>query len=227
MRKTLFMRSFFLVLTFSLFIHFSNAQRFSVGPRIGANLSQINGLPYSMPRGGWNIGAFVVYNPCPHTGFSADLLLSSNGSRSKYIQKSGTTTESWDSYINMNYLNLPLLYNLYFGKETSMFRPKLFGGVSTGFLLSSKQSLVYSLENNNTQINSSSDKNNCGEFKKIDIGGIAGGGFVFKMEENVQLNFDVRYLYGFQDIRSQRSIYTGSLHNNNISFLLGIAYFLK
>jgi hypothetical protein len=214
-------------LIFSFAIQFANAQKLYVGPRIGANISQISGLQYSLPRAGWDLGAFIVYKPCPYTGFSADLLLSSTGSRAKHAQQSGGMKESWDSYINMNYLKLPLLYNVYFSSNEHIFRPKLFAGFVPGILLSSKQSLVYSMEDNGTHIDSSSDKNTCSQFKKIDLGAVAGAGFVFKMAENASLNLDVRYQYGFQDIRSDRSIYSNSLHHNSLSVLFGIAYFCR
>jgi hypothetical protein len=221
------MKSFFLILIFTFTLHLSHAQKLSFGPRIGANVSRISGLNYAMPRGGWDLGAFIIFKPCAHTGLSADLLLSSNGSRSKHVQESGTMKESWDVYINMNYLKIPLLYNIYLGNDASIFRLKLFAGVSGGLLISSKQSLTYSKENLNSQIDSSSDQNNCSQFKKIDFGGLAGTGFVYKMAENASLNFDVRYYHGFQDIRNQGSSFSAPLFNSNISFLIGLAYLLK
>jgi len=221
------MKSFFLTLAFVFAIQLSNAQKLYIGPRIGANLSQLHGLNYAMPRAGWDLGAFLVFNPCQRTGFSADILFSSNGSRSKHSNESGPLKETWDAYLNMNYLKIPILYHLYLNGENCIFRPKIFAGFSTGLLLSSRQSLSYSLENNSTKLDSSSDKSNCGEFKKIDVGGIAGLGFVYKMAENAELNFDVRYQNGFQDIRSQRSSFSAPLHHKNISFLFGIAYLLK
>jgi hypothetical protein len=224
MKKTTAMRLFFSFLIFVLTFQTSIAQKFFLGPRMGANLSQIRGLDYSLPRSGWNLGVFAGYRPCPHTGLTADILLSSNGSRSRLKCETGTITESWDAYINMNYLSIPLLYNIYFGKDAGSFGLKMFTGFSTAFLLSAKQNLKYSKEENATYVDLNTEHNMTGQFKRMDLGLIAGGGLIYKMQDNVTLNADVRYQYGLTDIRTQNSSYTNRLHNNNISLLLGMAY---
>jgi hypothetical protein len=221
------MRLFFLFLIFIFHFQVVSAQQFSFGPRVGFNLSQIRGMDYSLPRSGWDIGVLAVYKPCMHTGLSADLLLSSNGSRTRHSNESGQMKESWDAYLNMNYLRLPLLYNIYFGKDDCLFRPKIFGGISTGFLLSARQSLKYSKEDNLVIVDSSSDKNISNEFRKLDLGIVIGSGFTYKMASQVSFNLDVRYQYGIQDIRINRSSYPAPLHSNNMSVLFGIAYSLS
>jgi hypothetical protein len=224
------MRLFFLFLIFIFHLQIVNAQKFSLGPRLGFNLSQIRGMNYSLPRSGWDVGVLAVYKPCVHTGFSADLLFSSNGSRTKHSNVSGQVKESWDAYINMNYLRLPLLYNIYFGKDECLFRPKVFAGVSTGFLLSATQSLKYSKEDNLIIVDSSSDKNISNQFRKLDMGFVIGSGFTYKIADQVFFNLDVRYQYGIQDIRAGQSFNipnTGPLYSNNMSVLFGIAYTLK
>ena len=224
------MRLFFLFLIFTFHLQIVNAQKFSLGPRLGFNISQIRGMDYSLPRSGWDLGVLAVYKPCQHTGFSADLLLSSSGSRSRHSNASGQVKESWDAYINMNYLRLPLLYNIYIGKDGCLFRPKVFAGISTGFLLSARQSLKYSKEDNLIIVDSSSDKNISNQFRKLDMGLVAGSGFSYQMNRQVFFNFDVRYQYGIQNMMTARSSNTSNTdpwHSQNIFFLFGVAYSIK
>src|SRR5690625_1238473 len=71
-------------------------------------------------------GVTSTYSINESSGITVDVLYSGEGFK---IGK---------EEMNLNYLRIPVLYNVFFGQLGESFRPKVFAGPQAGFLLSAK-----------------------------------------------------------------------------------------
>jgi hypothetical protein len=219
------MKQIILPLAFFLLIINNGVAQTIIGPRAGLNLSGINGLEDSHIRSGWAIGAFIMSNkPSQRIGLSSDILVSSRGGRSFYATNSDSVSEVWNSYYNINYLEIPLLVNVFFFKESQNFRPRIFAGPSLSVKINATKNLQY----HNYQITGenyiSINNKTSSSYKNLDAGLLLGIGFTYSMCERTCLNVDFRYLQGLIDIRNKNQFYHSALYNHNVSILVGIGY---
>jgi hypothetical protein len=216
-------RVFFSLSLLFLVIQSSYSQTFYAGPRAGFNLSRIDGFNSKEYRSGWAIGAFMMYKPCERIGFSSDLLLSAKGARVKKSYVTDTSTETWDNFINLNYLELPLLINLYFCTKNKIFKPRIFAGPTFGLKLSATENINYTREQDGILTEKSLKNKVSGNYKNGDLAFTFGAGFSYQMAERACFYLDARYTSGILDLRTI-NYYPSVLYNRNLSFLLGIGY---
>jgi hypothetical protein len=79
-------------------------QKYLWGPKIGLNIAKLGG---DETRQGLVLGVFGEYKPDKTMGYSAELLYSQQGA--------STRINGQDVSINVDYLNIPVLANWYFG----------------------------------------------------------------------------------------------------------------
>lgn len=202
----------------------ANGQNLYLGPRIGANFSNINGLSNNSTRTGWELGGFVVYKPLKNIGFTVDLLLTTKGSHIKQSTGNESSSETSETYINLVYLQIPILCNIYLRDEASSFRPRIFIGPSIAARLSAKETINYRKEDLKSDSSYSSTNTINSQFQRKDLGITIGTGFDYKMKEKTFFSLDIRYTQGLIDLRSNSFIYSNPLYNQNIVVLLGIGY---
>jgi hypothetical protein len=167
-------------------------QRFSVGPRVGLNLSTLRGdvTGYKLTPG-LAAGAFVMYSSLNHFGISADVLYSQRGGRFPSTTNGGTTTEFTQ---RINYLEIPVALR-YFLTRSGDFRPNVFFGPSLAIPLSAQR--VRQKLNNVEQPNT----DNSSTFKNLDLGLLAGFQLNFPgFGERQRFLIDARYTFGLTDI---------------------------
>lgn len=174
-----------------------NAQdRFSIGPRVGLNLSSVSNIDGAKSRTGLAVGLTSTYSISEATGLTTDLLVSHEG------------YELGDVDSKVTYLQIPILFNVFFGELGNKFRPKVYAGVVPGFLLGAK-------------INDVDRKD---DFNSFNLGVAGGAGFNTRVANRIWLNADLRAYLGLSDVDAAG----GDKHAiSNIQPSIGLAYGLS
>lgn len=174
-----------------------NAQdNFSIGPRVGLNFSNVSNVDDTESLTGLALGLTTTYSISEATGITVDLLYSGEG------------WSDGENDLKLAYLQIPILFDVFFGDLGEAFRPKVYAGIVPGFLLNAKL--------NDTELS----KDNYGGFN-LGIGG--GLGFNARVANRIWLNADLRAQLGLTDV-------TEGGDKNTISTIqpsIGLAYGLS
>jgi len=172
----------------------------SIGPRIGVNFSNVSNIEGSESLTGLALGLTSTYSITEATGLTVDLLYS----------QEGYSLNNDD--LRLNYLQIPIYFDLFFGDLGDKFRPKVYAGVVPGFLLNAK--------NNDIEV----DNDN---FNNVNFALTGGLGFNWRMASRVWLNTDLRAFLGLNDIREEGLRSGDKVANNTVQVSLGVAYGLS
>jgi outer membrane protein W len=146
------------------------------------------------------VGVTSTYSFTETSGLTVDLLYSGEG----YELANGTKVKT-------NYFQVPVYYDLFFGKLGEAFRPKVYIGLAPGFLLSGKSG--------GTDISDS--------FNNVVFSITGGLGFNYRISNKVWLNADARSYLGLSDIRD-KALQTGDkVAGRNIQLSAGLAFGLN
>jgi hypothetical protein len=181
-------------------VNMTNAQigdQTSIGPRIGVNFSNVSNVDDSESLTGLAIGLTSTYSISEATGLTVDLLYSGEGFKSNGNEH------------RLNYLQLPIYFDLFFGELGNKFRPKLYAGLVPGFLLNAKL--------NGTKVEDF--------YNTFNVAVSGGGGFNLRVGNRIWLNTDLRAFLGLSDIRQETSGDKNA--NSNIQLSVGLAYGLN
>ena len=172
----------------------------SIGPRVGVNFSNVSNIEGSKSLTGLVLGLTSTYSISEATGLTVDLL---------YSQEGYTLS---DVDLRLNYLQIPIYFDLFFGQLGDKFRPKVYAGVVPGFLLSAK--------NGDAKVDNDF-------FNSVNFAVSGGLGFNLRVASRVWLNTDLRAYLGLNDIRD-KSLQDGDKNaNSTIQLSLGLAYGLS
>lgn len=199
----MFLKGKILVIISSLFIIGQlNAQddKFSIGPRVGVNFANVSNVENSKSLTGLAIGLTSTYSINETAGLTFDLLYSGEG------YKSGN-----DEY-KLNYLQIPIYFDVFLGEQGEQFRPKVYAGFVPGFLLNAKT--------NDTELNKD-------DFNGFNFAFSGGLGFNYRVGSRIWLNTDLRAYLGLTDIRDEALQIGDKRANNNVQLSLGLAYGLS
>jgi outer membrane protein with beta-barrel domain len=169
----------------------------SIGPRIGVNFSNVSNVDNSESLTGLALGLTTTYSINEATGLTVDLLYSQEG------------YELNGNEYRLNYLQIPIYYDLFFGELGERFRPKIYAGLVPGFLLDAK---VDDAELNDV-------------YNSFNIALSGGLGFNYRVGSRIWLNTDLRAYAGLSEIREVES--GDKVANSNIQLSLGLAYGLS
>ena len=158
-------------------IHAQLENRFSIGPRIGANFSDVNS-DNSKTLTGLTAGITSTYSINEKSGITIDLLYSGEG------YKAG----NFD--VVLDYLKIPVLYNNFFGKLGEAFRPKAYLGFAPGFLLTAKSNDI--------------DIKNQNQSTSFDL--VGGLGFNHRLGSRTWLNADLRGFLGLTSLKKNGDV---------------------
>lgn len=151
----------------------------SFGPMVGVNVTSLSGKPNASSKAGLLAGGFFNYSSKNWFGVGVQFLYNQMGA------KLDAPTEE----INLNYLQVPVLFTYYFAGNNSpgSFRPKLFAGPHVNFLLNAKNKDGNDLNPNNLF------------YKDTELGVTLGGGFNYALQNRMWINVDARYGVGLTD----------------------------
>lgn len=179
--RTIFVFVAFMLVT-NIFSQEVDGNNFSLGPKIGLNISG-NSLESSATRIGWQAGVTSTYSINEMSGVGIDLFYSGQG------YKSG------DTDVQLVYAQLPVVYKYFFNKLGNRFRPRVELGVSPAILLDSKGDKA----DFNSSVNS------------YDFSVVGGLGFNYRLNTKFWLNVDLRTQWGmvnvFRDVDSKNRVY--------------------
>jgi len=172
--------TFLIVVVILLAGRFGTAQsNLSFGPMVGVNITTLSGKPNASSKAGLLAGGFFNYSSKNWFGVGVQFLYNQMGA------KLDAPTEE----INLNYLQVPVLFTYYFNGNNSpgSFRPKLFLGPHVNFLLNAKNKEGNDLNPNNLY------------YKNTELGLTLGGGFNYALQNSMWINVDARYGVGLTD----------------------------
>lgn len=178
----------------------------SLGPMIGyghTGITKIEGLDAKF-KSSIAAGITATYSKNPHWGIGMDLLYSMEGG---HFKGNGV-----DAKITLHYIRVPIKIGYYFRDVSDRLRPKITLGPSLGFLLKGEDEYKTSM----------GTVRNTGSYESFDIGIYLSAGFNYKLTENIWLNTELGYYYGFVDIAGNEN--DKANHNNNLGLKIGIAY---
>ena len=184
------------IIAVSLLTTVSVAQKVTIGPKLGLNFSTLTDVEDAESRIGLQAGGFLVYSIVEHFGVSLDVVYSQQGANSKIDNND----------LHLDYIQIPLLANVFFNQYGDDFRPKITLGPSLGILASANGPFV--------------EKE---DFKSTDFGFVAGLGFNYKVGEKKWLNVDARYGMGASEIFKE-DIPGMDVKNSYISLTVGLGF---
>lgn len=161
------------------------AQQVLIGARLGGNASRLKGLEGGTTMAGYNIGLFLMYKSAQPWLISSDVLFSSQGANFKL--QSDTT---YDGYINMNYVSLPILFHVRLLPEEGTCNVRIFAGPSISFLLGASKG-SRTINGEGTYYTSIQNVKNA--YHSFDLSTILGIGFTYRMDSNVHFFTDLQY----------------------------------
>ncbi len=188
-------------------------QRWSIGPRVGANISNqmgdfANGVNVKwLP--GWSVGGFIMYSDIRHFGVSMDVLYSQKGAGFEGVAN-GT---NYSFKHRINYLEIPVLAR-YFLTLSGAFRPNFFIGPSVAFKLNAKQKDF--VGNGRAQ----EDFDISDQFRPADLGLVGGIALNFEVAKGKRILLDARYTYGLADV----TVGAGSIRNSAVTLNLSYGF---
>ena len=171
---------------------------FSLGPKIGINFANVNN-EFTDINPGLVFGLTSTYSLNETSGIGVDLLYSQQGFKAQNVS---------NSYVNLNYLKVPILYKFFFNKLGDAFRPRLELGFSPGFLMSAKT--------NNVDVKPT--------YNSFDIGAMGGLGFNYRVGSRLWLNVDLRADLGLTNLSNTNVLGVNDLKNRTVGFNIGLAY---
>ncbi|MEP6646493.1 MAG: outer membrane beta-barrel protein [Saprospiraceae bacterium] len=191
-----------LVLIASLFsvYQLSAQDAFSLGPRAGVNFSNVSHVTGSKSLLGPVFGLTSTYSINESTGLSLDILYSGEG------YKVGSNEAK------IAFIQVPLYFDLFFGKLGEKFHPKVYAGVAPEFLLNAKY--------NGVKVDKSG-------YSSVNFAVSGGLGFNYKVANRIWLNTDLRAFLGLNDVRAKAFRIGDKITDNTIQFSLGLAYGLS
>ncbi len=201
--------------TIALFSGSYAQQRWSIGPRIGANISKINNSDLAntfIP--GFTGGFYVMYSDISHFGVSGDVLFSQKGGKFDYTINNARYTYTQ----RINYIDVPIMAR-YFLNLSGNFRPNVFAGGVASFLLNAKQK---NWQENNQNLG---DLDNSFAFKDVDLSFVAGLGLNFKIAKARWIQTDLRYQQSLVPIGADTpaGAPTSNVFNTSVNLLFSYA----
>ncbi len=207
----------FTLILFAISLSVATAQqRFSAGPRVGANLSRFvgdaDGYTY---RPGLTAGVFLMYSSLNHFGISVDALYSQMGAKYSAVENIFGSQRPVEFKQRVSYLEVPVALR-YFLTTSGNFRPNLFFGPSVGFLLKGERSPQQVA---GVQLPALT---NTDAFRKVDLGLMAGFQLNFPgLGARQRFLIDGRYRYGLSDITIDNN---ADVHNSTFTLTLGYGF---
>lgn len=173
---------------------------FSIGPRAGVNLANVSENEDGSSVIGLVAGLTSTYSFNESSGITVDVLYSAEGF------EAADETE-----VDLNYLQVPIYYNLFFGNLGDAFRPKIFAGVAPGLSLGGETGDIEI----DDQLNS---------FSFSVTGGV---GFNYQIADRLWLNTDLRAFLGLTDIYEDVPDDQDAAKARNLQLSVGLAYGLS
>ncbi len=180
--------------------HAQIKDQISVGPRGGVNFSNVSNVDNSESVTGLLLGLTSTYSISERSGVTLDILYSQEG------------YELASNKFKLNYLQIPIYYNVFFGTLGSEFRPKVYLGVVPGFLLDGKF--------NDEDL----DKDGLNSFVVAALGGL---GFNYRVAPRIWLNTDLRANVGLSHLGDEKLDNEDAIANRTFSLSVGLAYGLS
>ena len=187
---------------------FANAQETKFGVKGGLNVANLSGdIEDNSSKVGFHVGGFVEIKVSDKFSVQPELLFSTQGTK---LEESGTNY-SYESNLNLSYLNIPVMAKYYVAERFSL-EPV----PQVAFLKKAKSDFTATASG----ITVSGDEDVKDEFESIDFGFNFGAGYDFT--EN--LSAGLRYNLGLSNIAKTDSGDDFKLSNNVFSVSLGYKF---
>lgn len=187
-----------LLLLTTLAVSFGQSQdRWSIGPRVGANFANVTNVEESQSITGLVAGLTTTYSLNENSGLTLEALYSEEGFKAPF------------SEYRIKYLRIPFYYDFFFGKLGERFRPKVYVGIAPAFYLGGTLN----------ELNTNDDY-----FNKFIVDATGGLGFNYRIGNRIWLNTDLRSFLGLSDMRAKNFNEGDPVKNRNLQLSLGLCY---
>ena len=185
-------------------------QRWSAGPRVGVNLSDMTGdVQNRKMLPGLMAGVGVMYSDISRFGVAIDVLFSQRGAKFDVPFQNGRIAFNQ----RLNYLEVPITLRYYLN-DGGNFRPNVYFGPSVAYMLKAKRT------NQKLNNNDIASVDNSPDFRPLDLGITGGIQFNFRAGDRQRFLIDARYTYGISDI----SVASERIQNSTITVGLGYSW---
>ena len=186
---------------------FANAQETKFGVKGGLNVANLTGDEDedNSSKVGFHVGGFVEIKVSDKFSVQPELLFSTQGTK---LEESGTNY-SYESNLNLSYLNIPVMAKYYVAEGFS-----LEAGPQIGFLTTAKSDFTAT----ESGITVSGDEDVKDEFESVDFGVNFGAGYDFT--EN--LSVGLRYNLGLSNVYKTEA--GNDFKNSNNVFSVSLGY---
>lgn len=216
------MKKNFMKITLALFLFVTSLSSFSQSTYVGINAgfgkTWYNNLYPSYENRDFSFQTYGVSilrtTKSQHFGYGADLNYSFEGAK-MHAEFGGTSPSSYDQVDRVNYLRLPLKAYYFFGKSSSVIRPKVYLAPTLGYVL-------HASEKGNISFPGGSDsyeENITSKFdQKFDFGFQGGVGFNLRLSNKIIVSTDLNYYKGLINT------WADTRKNGNASVNLGVLW---
>lgn len=188
----------------------ANAQDVKFGAKAALNFATLSGdIEETDGLTGFAVGAFVNVPINEKFSFQPELLYSRQGTGTTDTETIGGTTIKFDGTLNLDYLNVPLMFRFEAVKGFS-----LEAGPQVGFLLAANSKFT-ATANNRSETQEVDVKD---EYKSIDFGFNFGAGY--DLTKNI--NAGIRYNLGLMNIAKDSEDFT--VRNSVFSLAVGYRF---
>lgn len=197
----------FLSLTlFTFFIAMGvQAQKSSFGVKAGVTFFDQRGDDVvddaTENRQGGSFGLQYAYSSSENFGIGVEANYIAKGSKT-----AGEVADGGVTLTKLDYLELPILANVYFGSTN--FKPKVFLGPTFGFVLKADQ-----------DIKGGKSRSIEDGLNSFELGATAGAGFNYQIMPGNWITFDARYAFGLTDVGE-----TGDNKNRGLGINVGFTF---
>ena len=209
------------VLVLSSSLIFGQTNQINVGFEGGPSLISLYGNDvvesYKDLSFGFSCGLTFQYNFSKLISLRTNILFERKGlsTKKQATDEYGNPFGELTFHSNFNYLTLPLLGKLTFGKKIKFY---VNAGPYLGYLLKQKDITEAFNEYPKTE------SDNTDNFERLDFGVTTGLGMNFSIHENLLLSVEIRNNLGLPNISSLPIVNDGRIKTNSTNLLIGIAY---
>lgn len=220
-------RILFIVIFINLFLS-SNAQKGKIeyGFESGLNISTAHGdgvsKDYMSPLPGLHMGGYMKINSAEHWGFKFLLSYDKIGWAYKSLSiqnNTGTGLVTADILFNLDYLNMPVLFEYSFGKKIKL---NFAGGPFLGILLNNK--IVTNLKQPIPPNQEASSQVSSNNRESLNFGLTLGTGIQIPIASKIKFDFNLRNNIGVTNIYKSNSGQGSTIKTNTFSILAGLIF---
>jgi opacity protein-like surface antigen len=193
--------------------------RWQIGFELGTGMRWFKDdseIDYDKPAISFANGVTVKYNFTENLALRSGFNYEKKGYKAKltYTDNTGNEVGQWDTYTNLNYVTMPVFFQVSFGDRI---KPYFFGGPFGSILVKAKRNVMVPDED----IKTTDIKD---FYKDFDWGLATGGGAIFEINSQFSVSAEMRVNLGLYNITPSQEYYSTSVMTRTFNVMAGFIY---